>query len=152
MTRGYPDRRQVLLAGGATLAALAGCIDTGPDVDPDAPPEEQISQHLDGANGDSDIVDRTDEADIRIENGDGDDGDGYAFHPAAVRIDAGATVTWEWVDGSAHSVTHDNGDEFDSGTLSGAGTTWDRTFEEAGLYLYVCQPHERNQRGALLVE
>lgn len=147
------SRRHVLLAAGAITGGLAGCLgEEGWDVDEDAPPEEQIRQFLDGANGSDEIVDRTDASTVRIENGRGEDVSGFAFSPAAVRISQGTTVVWEWVDGSAHTVTHENGDAFDSGREAGAGFEYERVFDDPGLVLYICEPHQNVQRGAILVE
>ena len=151
MTEWRPDRRTVVLAGGSALVALAGCLsDGGSDIDPDAPPEEQVDQHLDGANMyDGDIVDYTDESSVTVANG---NISGFAFDPPAIRISTGTTVTWEWVDSAPHSVTHHNGDAFDSGIESGEGTTFEHTFENTGAYHYICRPHDSVQRGSVLVE
>lgn len=146
------ERRTLLVAVGTTAVSLGGCLGRdGPSVDPNAPPEEQIDQHLDGANTyDGDILDRTGQAEVTVQNG--ESSDGYAFDPPAVRVDTGTTVVWEWSGGAPHSVTHDNGDSFDSGIESGDGTTWSHTFESAGLYLYICRPHQAVQRGAILAQ
>lgn len=146
------DRRTVLLASAGALVGLSGCLGGDEwDVDEDAPPEEQIEQFLDGVNGETALQEFTDESEVVIENGTSDDVSGFAFNPAAVRISPGTTVVWEWVDGSAHTVTHENGDAFDSGRQSGAGYTYEHTFDDDGLYLYICEPHRRVQRGAVVV-
>ena len=146
------DRRTVLLASAGAVVGLSGCLGgNGWDIDEDAPPEEQIEQFLDGVNGETELQDYTDGSDVVIENGTSDDVSGFAFNPAAIRIAPGTTVVWEWVDGSAHTVTHENGDAFDSGLQSGAGYTFEQTFDDDGLYLYLCEPHEQVQRGAVLV-
>jgi len=67
--------------------------------------------------------------------------DGLAFTPAAVHVDNGATVIWEWTgEGAGHNVVS-NDDEFESGDPVGeAGTTFEYTFEEDGVYNYHCVP------------
>lgn len=154
------ERREILTAGGVALASgLAGCLG-GSDIDPEDPPEEQIDTHLDGANNyDGHIEDRTGETEVRVLNG--AEGTGYRFDPAAVRVDVGTTVVWEWVGAAMHTVTGETtvlaGEDelrdgtFDSGNISGAGETFAHTFEEAGVFLYVCVPHESMQRGAVWV-
>lgn len=118
--------------------------------------ETQIEEYLaDTPNWDGEIEDLTGEDDIVIENGDGDEigvEGTFVFEPPAITIDAGTTVTWEWVGDDSHSVTHED-EEFDSETFGGDGETFEYTFEESGLYLYYCIPHRAmGQRGAVVVE
>jgi len=63
----------------------------------------------------------------------------FAFQPASLQIAAGTTVTWTNSDGTAHTVTSDNGD-FDSGSLA-PGATFTQTFMTPGTYTYHCQIH-----------
>jgi halocyanin-like protein len=68
-------------------------------------------------------------------------GSGLAFGPAAVHVDNGATVTWEWTgQGGAHNVVNEGG-AFDSGSTQSSGT-YEYTFEEDGIYQYYCSPHK----------
>ena len=152
-------RRRELFRGGAAgiVGMLAGCLGSDADIDPDDPPEDQIETHLDDANQyDGEILDETGESTVTVENG--AVGTDYRFDPAAIRIDAGTTVVWEWLGTAPHTVTQlvieeeAHGDGFDSGQKSGDGETWEFTFEESGVYLYVCEPHQDFQRGAVLVE
>ncbi|MGH7579975.1 MAG: plastocyanin/azurin family copper-binding protein, partial [Gemmatimonadales bacterium] len=56
------------------------------------------------------------------------------FAPAALQVEAGATVVWVWSSGgTVHNVTFDN-DDVTSGS-QGSGT-FDRTFAEPGAYPY----------------
>lgn len=79
----------------------------------------------------------------------------FAFDPAAVHVDNGTTVTWEWTGkGGGHNVVADDG-EFKSGDeyVSEEGHTYEYTFEESGNYLYYCEPHEMSgMLGAVVVE
>lgn len=148
-----PISRRTYLASTVALGGvgLAGCSEGQGGVDRDAPPEEQVDQHLVDVNGyDGTIVDMTDESEITILNG--DRGTDYKFDPAAVRISAGTTVTWEWIGSARHTVTSAYSQAFESGIKSGAGSTFTHDFAERGLFLYLCEPHSTFQRGAVLVE
>ncbi len=118
--------------------------------------ESEIESYLaDVPNWDGEIEDFTGEDDVDIQNGDGEaigtEGT-FVFEPPAITVDAGTTVTWEWVGGDGHSVTHEE-EEFDSETITGDGETFEYTFEEGGLYLYYCIPHRSlEQKGAVVVE
>jgi plastocyanin len=65
---------------------------------------------------------------------------GVAF-PAKVQVTAGQKVTWTNTDGFPHTVTADNG-SFDSGPVA-AGTSYARTFKQAGTFAYHCKIHSR---------
>ena len=149
------SRRRYLVGTGAavTIGALAGCAgdDDGDDGgdggngDDDVP--EAIDDYLTDARGyDGTIMDLTGEDEVAIDVGAGDVG--FAFDPAAIRVDAGTTVRWEWTgEGGAHNVESDEGSssEFRSGdAVDDAGETFEHTFDEAGVQLYVCTPHEAN--------
>jgi halocyanin-like protein len=114
---------------------LAGCSGNGTGA---------IEDHLSEANNyDGSITDETGQSEVTIDVGGGSDG--KAFDPAAVRIDAGTTVVWEWTgEGGSHNVSSvdDSDTSFRSGaTTDEAGTTYEYTFDAAGTQLYVCEPH-----------
>ena len=73
----------------------------------------------------------------------------FAFAPANIVIEAGATVTWTDFDSARHTVTSDDGDELDS-PLFGRGETYSHTFLEPGEYAYHCDPHPQ-MRGLVTV-
>lgn len=142
-TRG---RRRVLRALGAgALVALAGCSG-GSDASEGGGP---YGSWLADANAFESVRDRTGESSIEI--GVGTDG-GLAFGPPAVRIAPGATVTWVWTgQGGAHNV-HELDDAFESDLVNESGHTFEHTFDSAGVYRYVCDPHEhRGMKGVLEV-
>jgi len=64
---------------------------------------------------------------------------GFAFGPASISIPVGSTVTWTNQDGTAHTVTADDG-SFDSGSLA-QGATFSQTFDTPGTYTYHCAIH-----------
>lgn len=92
---------------------------------------------------DGSIDDRTGEDEVVVDVGGGSDG--LAFDPAALRIDAGATVRWEWTgEGGAHNVVSDeeSASEFDSGdAVDDADEVFEQSFDDDGIQLYVCTPH-----------
>lgn len=91
------------------------------------------------------------EAEVTVEVGAGDTA--LAFGPAAVHVDLGATVVWEWTGkGGAHNVVAEDG-TFESGDPVGeAGATYRYTFEQTGIYRYYCNPHRAvGMKGAVVV-
>jgi len=91
---------------------------------------------------DGTIADHTGEDEVVVDVG---AGDGLAFDPPAIRIDAGATVRWEWTgEGGAHNVvsTEDSSSDFDSGdTVDDPDEVFEQSFDDDGIQLYVCTPH-----------
>ena len=139
MTDIKANRRKVLLAGGAALTVgLAGCLG---DDDDDGNGNgngngDGLEDHLADANNyDGSFTDMTGEDEVTVTV---TDANGNSFDPAAIEIDAGTTVVWEWVD-DGHSVTHVGGD-FDS-DIQNTGYEFEHTFDDAGDYAYECIPH-----------
>ena len=69
---------------------------------------------------------------------------GVKFEPASLKVKVGTKVTWNSAAGEFHSV-----DSGDASTGPQAGplkapvgfTTYSYTFDKAGTYKYLCQPH-----------
>lgn len=140
-----------------TSGALAGCSGGGSnEVDAvDGPAVEdvptEVDEYLTDARlYDGTVVDATGRDEITIAVGAGDDG--FAFAPAAVRVDAGTDVVWEWTGkGGPHNVVSaDRSDTaFDSGgTVTSAGTTFEQSFDAPGVQLYYCTPHRSSGMAA----
>jgi halocyanin-like protein len=144
-------RRRRLLGAAATgaLGALAGC--SGGAADGSAgggsggePPDETdlYGGWFGGANGYDGTVDRTGRgtADVTV----GADG-GLAFVPAAVRVDAGTTVRWEWTGrGGQHNVVSAGGAfDYRSDLTDSPGFTFEWTFDGPGVSKYYCEPHRQ---------
>ena len=143
------DRRKVLKAGGvAVTIAVAGCLGDDDDTDDDAP--EEVANHMSDANAYDGVEDHTGESSVTIDNG--TNGPDYAFEPAAIQVDPGTEVTWTWVS-DGHSVESVDGpEEFDSG-IENEGFEFSHTFEEEGISLYQCGPHQAiGHLGAVVVE
>jgi len=168
------DRRQILKGGGAALTlGLAGCLSDGRGVPGRTDPVEdggdggdgnggsdgngfqaRIDEHLaDTGNYDGTVEDMTGQDTVDVTNGNVEGVDQqFAFGPPAIQVDPGTTVRWTWSGSDSHSVTHDNGGAFDSGIQSGDGTTFEHTFDQEGLFLYICIPHQSlGQKGAIVV-
>ncbi|MFB6195814.1 MAG: halocyanin domain-containing protein [Haloplanus sp.] len=100
-------------------------------------------------------VDRTGQSSVTVEVGAQGNGGSYAFSPAAVRVDPGTTVTFEWVS-DTHNITIQ---EQPSGagwsgvsSIKNSGYTHEHTFETEGIYKYYCQPHlALGMKGAIVV-
>jgi halocyanin-like protein len=67
---------------------------------------------------------------------------GNNYDPAAIIIDVGTTVTWQW-EAAFHNVVAED-DTFYSGEAqgTGAGDTFEFTFDEPGGHAYFCVPHK----------
>jgi halocyanin-like protein len=160
------SRRRFVQATGAAVAAgtLAGCTGNGGgngngngngngDGDGAEVPQE-IDDFLSEANlYDGSIVDMTGEDEVTIMVGAGDGG--LAFDPAAVRISSSTTVVWEWTgEGGSHNVAsvEDSESDFQSEIVGEEGHTFNQSFDNTGIQLYVCQPHEtQGMKGAIEV-
>ncbi|WP_253736996.1 halocyanin domain-containing protein [Halohasta salina] len=187
-TSRYDRRTVVRAIGGSTLAVgLAGCAgseptaddeptdestddgdadaDTGGDGDADAggDADESVPDAVDSYLSDNDArgydgaaVDATGQDTVTVSVGAGEIG--LAFDPAAVRVDAGTTIVWEWTgEGGDHNVVAADESDFDVSPqeelIADAGHTTEETFDEAGNFLYLCEPHVGNGKvGAVIVE
>ena len=77
------------------------------------------------------------------------------FAPKTLTISVGDTVEWQNPSSQMHTATFDpekaseasnvvlpeGAEPFDSGSVN-PGDNWSHTFEVAGRYQYICQPHE----------
>jgi len=103
--------------------------------------------------GPASTVDATGQDTVTVEVGVQANGGPYGFGPPAVHIDNGATVEFEWTGDGSHNVVSDGEGPLDSGSsVSGAGVNYEYTFEEDGIFNYLCVPHEANgMLGAIVV-
>ncbi|WP_226012523.1 halocyanin domain-containing protein [Halomicrobium salinisoli] len=109
---------------------------------------------LDGVgNFDGSVTDATGQDSATVEVGVQANGGAYGFGPAAIHVDNGATVQWEWTgEGGGHNVVSDGDGPLDSDTYSESGVHYEQTFEEDGIYPYVCEPHQSlGMKGAVVV-
>jgi len=142
------DRRTILkaTAAGLTIAPLAGCAGSADD-------SVDFGGWFDDVSNFDGVVDKTDADRVEIAVGaEGNDGN-FGFAPAAVTVSDGATVVWKWNGkGGMHNVAAEDG-TFESEMLSSAGATFEYTFEQSGVFKYVCDPHKTmGMKGAVVVE
>jgi halocyanin-like protein len=107
----------------------------------------------DVSNFEGEVVDERGQDEITIEVGAQGNNGAFAFAPAAVHIDSGTTVVFEWTgEGGGHNVVNEGG-AFDSGDpVASAGVNFEYTFEEDGVYNYFCTPHKAlGMKGAIVV-
>ncbi len=69
-----------------------------------------------------------------------------AFTPYVIEVETGIEVTFDFVGDIAHDVSFDDGAESPE-VVSGSYT---RTFEEAGVYDFVCTLHPLSMRGRVV--
>jgi halocyanin-like protein len=146
-------RRGVLKAGaGAAAAGSLAAATAGSATAQSAPYGDYLS---DASNFEGGTQDATGNSSITAEVGAGTSG--LLFGPAAVLVEPGTTITWEWTgEGGAHNVVHEpeSGDPaFRSGeTVSEPGTTFEYTFENEGVFKYFCNPHKTlGMKGVIVV-
>ena len=98
------------------------------------------------------VVDARGQSEVRVDVGVTTVAGPYGFGPAAVRVDPGTTVVWEWTGaGGAHDVAAEDG-SFESGLVDEAGHTFEHAFDEEGVHRYVCTPHRPfGMKGAVVV-
>ncbi|NIC00731.1 halocyanin domain-containing protein [Halobacterium sp. R2-5] len=98
------------------------------------------------------VVDERGASTVPVAVGASGNGGGFAFGPAAVRVDPGTTVRWEWTgDGGMHNVAATD-DAYESDLVDAEGETFEWTFEAEGVSRYVCVPHEAmGMKGAIVV-
>jgi halocyanin-like protein len=107
------------------------------------------TQNFDGT------ADRTGQDSVTVEVGAEGNGGPYAFSPAAVRVDPGTTVTFDWVSNTHNILIEEQPSGADWGGVSAienTGYSHEHTFETEGIYKYYCQPHlALGMKGAIVV-
>ncbi|WP_267639352.1 halocyanin domain-containing protein [Haloarchaeobius amylolyticus] len=143
------DRRDFLRAtAGAGVAGLALASPVGAQEEG----AESLADWFANTDNVSGLTDATGQDEVTITVGGEGNGGAFGFSPAAVRVDPGTTVVWKWSGkGGMHNVVAKDG-SFESEMLSEEGATFEYAAEEAGVYRYVCAPHEpMGMKGALVV-
>jgi halocyanin-like protein len=99
------------------------------------------------------VVDATGQSEVTVTVGASGNGGNFAFGPAAVQVDPGTTVTWEWNgEGGQHNVVAEEGGDFESELTAEAGITFEQTFESEGVVKYYCTPHRAlGMKGVVVV-
>jgi len=89
-------------------------------------------------------VDRTGTDATTVTVGAQGNGGPYAFAPAAIQVDPGTTVTFEWVSDTHNLLVDHQPDAGDWGghtSIENTGFSTEATFETPGVYAYYCDPH-----------
>ena len=124
-----------IAAGTASTAAAQGGVDYG----------GWFGASTGGETGNFDgTVDRTGQDSVTVEVGAEGNGGPYAFGPAAVRVDPGTTITFEWVSDTHNILIEEQPSSAGwSGVqnIENSGFSHEHTFETEGIYKYYCQPH-----------
>lgn len=123
---------------------------TEPGDDTENGAELDFGDWFDGVSNYDGVEDLTGESSVTVRVG---TDDGFAYDPAAIRVDVGTTVIWEWTGvGGAHDVIEDDG-AFESELQTAEGATFEHTFDADGVYRYYCSPHiAMGMKGAVVVE
>jgi len=132
-------------ATATTDTTTATTTDTAaPTATPNAIDQYMLNEGTPANNYDGTVVDMTGNGTITVEVGAGSMG--LAYGPAAVRIDTGTTIQFEWTgNGGGHNVvaTDDAAAPLDSGAAEGGtGVKYEYTFDSTGLTPYYCTPHQ----------
>lgn len=142
--RGFLKRTAAAAGAAATVGTLpsAAAAQEGPSYD-------GWLDNTSNFNGTYDLTGR-DQVTV-IVGAEGNEGN-YAFSPAAMRIDPGTEVLFEWTgEGGVHNVV-DNAGNFESELYSEAGQHFSQTFDSEGTFKYLCVPHEpMGMKGAIAV-
>lgn len=147
MSRCVTRRQFVVLAGGLTTMAVAGCLDD------DSPEEPEYGDWFDNTDNFDGFEDRTGEGTVTVLVGTGERG--WQFDPPAIAVAPGTVVRFEWTGrGGDHNVEHADSDwQNPAGLVVEEGHTWEREFDEPGTHRYLCWPHdELGMRGAVFVD
>ena len=155
----YMNRREFVRTAGGAAGAAATLSATGTAAAQEEGGGAQTVPDYGGfldqvGNFDGSTVDATGQDTVTVEVGVQANGGAFGFGPPAVHVDNGATVQWEWTgEGGGHNVVSAPEGPLDSGgATSSAGVNYEHTFEEDGIYTYVCVPHEGlNMKGAVVV-
>jgi len=113
-------------------------------------PESGYGDWFEGVDNYRGTVDRRGESTVTVAVGAGENG--TAFSPAAVLVDPGTTVRWEWTgEGGSHNVVSRD-ESVRSDTTDEAGYTVSATLERDGVLRYFCRPHRpAGMKGAVAV-
>ncbi len=145
-TRGGMGRRDLLKATGAAGIATAAPAAAGRA----RAQEDGFGNWFENVGNYDGIQDQTGTDQVTVTVGSQANGGNFGFDPAAIRVDPGTEIVWEWRAGS-HNVVHQDGD-FESELTNEEGFTFTQTFEEEGINLYFCSPHQQTgMKGAVVV-
>jgi len=137
-------KRAALVTGAAAVGGTTGTVT--------AQEGSGYDGWLDDTSNFDGTYDYTGQDQVTVWVGASGNGGNLAFGPAAIRVDPGTEIVWEWTGkGGTHNVV-DNAGNFESDMYSQAGETYSRTFESEGTYKYLCVPHQSmGMKGVVVV-
>lgn len=132
-----------ILAGSGALTGLSGTANAQ---------EVDLREWFSNVSNYDGLIDERGQSEITVAVGAAGNGGAFAFEPAAVRVDRGTTITWEWSgEGGRHDVAAED-DSFGSDLQGDAGDTFQYTFEDEDIARYACTPHKSmGMKGAVVV-
>jgi halocyanin-like protein len=154
------NRREFVQTAGGATAGVAALSAAGPAAAQEegesgdtAPDYGGYLDPVGNFGGPGSTVDATGQDSVTVEVGVQANGGAYGFGPAAVHVDNGATVQFEWTGNGSHNVVSAGDGPLDSGSsVSSSGVNYEYTFEEDGVFNYYCAPHEGLQmKGSIVV-
>ncbi len=142
-------RRDFLRAAGGGTAVAAAAVGTAGT----AAAQPSFGGWMSDVGNYPEVVDETGSSEVTVQVGTEANGGAFGFGPAAVQVDPGTTIIWEWTgEGGQHNVVAQDGASFDSELVADAGFTFEHTFEEEGVTTYYCQPHQSlGMKGVVVV-
>jgi len=99
------------------------------------------------------VVDRRGQSETTIEVGVQTSAGPYGFGPAAVRVDPGTSITFDWVSNTHNVLIEESPTDWQGiSDIYNAGHTETHTFETEGVYTYYCRPHRGlGMKGVVIV-
>ena len=142
-------RRDLLRAAGGGAAATAA-VAAGPGV---ASAQPAFGGWMSDVGNYGEVVDATGRDEVTVTVGAEGNGGAFAFEPAAVQIDPGTTIVWEWTgEGGQHNVVAREGADFESELTTEAGFRFSQSPDSEGVITYYCQPHQQlGMKGVVVV-
>lgn len=132
-----------VLAGGSALVGLSQPVNAQ---------EVDLESWFGNVSNFDGVADERGQSEVTIAVGASGNGGGFAFEPAAVRVDPGSEIVWEWTgEGGRHDVAAED-DSFASELQGNAGDTFAHTVDSEGITTYACTPHKTmGMKGAVIV-
>ena len=97
------------------------------------------------------VVDLRGEERVTVEVGAEGNGGAFAFEPAAIHVDPGTEVVWEWVGDKTYDVL-DESMGYRSETVGGAGYRYGVQFDGHGVSKYACEQYaEFGMKGVVVI-
>ena len=150
--------RGALIVGDASVTLPEGSAGDGAGEDSTPTDESTLGpmRDFDGWLDDTDnyrgVADERGRDEVTVRVGAEGNGGAFAFEPAAVRIDPGTTVVWEWVSGDAAYDVVDETLGYASEQASTPGHTFAMRFDGRGESRYDCTNHsDQGMRGVVVV-